>query len=159
MSLFEFLFRAGQGPAKTALQHRGERGERRALLYAVVRECLTSAGILSPDYQFKVLSLDMRGQQHVIMIDLARQHALAGDRLSSIEGHIARHAQARHGILISAVYWRPYGNESVAEVGIHQSSRVKPPHRYPAAGTQDFAPTEIDGRPHDLSETQPGELR
>ena len=57
----------------SAANRRGERLERRELLYAVVRESMTSAGVLSSGYKFKVLSLDSRGVQYLIMMDLARQ--------------------------------------------------------------------------------------
>ena len=47
---------------------------RRELLYAVVRDAMTRAGVLSAGYKFKVLSLDARGRQFLVMVDLARNH-------------------------------------------------------------------------------------
>ena len=44
---------------------------RRELLYAVVREAMVRAGVLSSSYKFKVLSLDPRGRQFLVMVDLA----------------------------------------------------------------------------------------
>lgn len=76
------------------------------MLYAVVREAMIRAGVLSSTYKFKVLSLDSRGRQYLIMMDMARQYAGETSRLAEIEGLIAQHAKARHDILVTAVYWR-----------------------------------------------------
>jgi hypothetical protein len=85
---------------------KSERLERRELLYAVVRESMTRAGLLSSSYKFKVLSLDSRGRQYLIMMDMARQNISDSQRLSDIEIHIAKVAKSRHDILVTAVYWR-----------------------------------------------------
>ncbi len=76
------------------------------MLYSVVREAMIKAGVLSSTYKFKVLSLDSRGRQYLIMMDLARQYAGETSRLAEIEGLIAQHAKTRHDILVTAVYWR-----------------------------------------------------
>jgi hypothetical protein len=76
------------------------------MLYAIVRECMTQAGMLSSSYKFKVLSLDSRGRQYLVMMDLPREHASESGRLAEIESLIARHAKTRHDILVTAVYWR-----------------------------------------------------
>jgi hypothetical protein len=95
---------------KTASGHaanrKTERLERRELLYAVVRNAMTRAGVLSASYKFKVLSLDSRGSQYLIMMDVARKDAGAPERLAEIEGVIAQNAKSRHDILVTAVYWR-----------------------------------------------------
>lgn len=89
-----------------AANRKSERLERRELLYTVVRDALTRAGVLSASYKFKVLSLDSRGRQYLIMMDLARKDAGAPERLAEIEGVIAQNAKAQHDILVTAVYWR-----------------------------------------------------
>jgi hypothetical protein len=86
--------------------------ERRELLYALVREAMVRAGVLSSSYKFKVLSLDPRGGQFMVMVDLARGAASDTTRLAEIEAMIAQSAKARYDILVSAVYWR--ANEHVA---------------------------------------------
>lgn len=83
-----------------------ERLERRELLYAVVRDAMTRAGVLSASYKFKVLSLDSRGRQYLIMMDVARKDSGAPERLAEIEGLIAQNAKTRHDILVTSVYWR-----------------------------------------------------
>ncbi len=90
----------------SAANRKGERLERREMLYAVVREAMIKAGVLSSSYKFKVLSLDSRGRQYLIMMDLAKQHAGETGRLAEIEGLIAQYARHRHDIAVTAVYWR-----------------------------------------------------
>jgi hypothetical protein len=80
--------------------------EQRELLYIVVRECMNKSGILSSGYKFKVLSLDSRGKEYLVMVDLQPAHMAHPNRLVDIEGLIARHAKALHDILVTAVYWR-----------------------------------------------------
>ena len=85
---------------------RNERLERRELLYGVVRESMTAAGVLSATYKFKVLSLDASGRQYLIMMDMPREHLADPGRFAEIEGAIARGAKERYDILVTAVYWR-----------------------------------------------------
>ncbi|MCC2674215.1 MAG: hypothetical protein K0R58_1162 [Ramlibacter sp.] len=89
-----------------------ERLERRELLYAVVRESMVRAGVLSSSYKFKVLSLDPRGRQFMVMVDLAQGAHNDTNKLSEIEAMVAQSAKARYDIAVSAVYWR--ANEHVA---------------------------------------------
>jgi hypothetical protein len=92
--------------AATAANRKTERLERRELLYGVVRESMTRAGVLAASYKFKVLSLDPRGQQYLVMMDLANQSAGDTNRLAEIEALIAQGAKTRHNIEVTAVYWR-----------------------------------------------------
>ncbi len=85
---------------------RNERLERRELLYGIVRECMTAAGLLSSTYKFKVLSLDSSGRQYLIMMDLPREYLAEPAHFAEIEGSIARSAKERFDMLVTAVYWR-----------------------------------------------------
>lgn len=76
------------------------------------------AGVLATSYKFKVLSLDAPGLQYLIMMDLANQSAGDTGRLAEIEAMMAQAAKMRHGILVTAVYWRV--NEHVT-AGLSQS--------------------------------------
>jgi hypothetical protein len=89
-----------------------ERMARRELLYAVVREAMVRAGVLSSTYKFKVLSLDTRGRQFMVMVDLAQGANSDTARLAEIEAMVAQTAKQRYDILVTAVYWR--SNEHVA---------------------------------------------
>lgn len=104
-------------PPEHAANRKNERMERRELLYTVVRDAMVRAGVLSASYKFKVLSLDQRGRQFLVMMDLAREFGGETVRLSEIEALIAQTAKARYDILVTAVYWRI--NDHVA-VGIPQ---------------------------------------
>jgi hypothetical protein len=98
--------------------------ERRELLYTVVRDAMVRAGVLSASYKFKVLSLDQRGRQFLVMMDLAREYGGETARLSEIEALIAQTAKTRYDILVTAVYWRI--NDHVA-VGLPQKGITPTP--------------------------------
>ncbi len=83
-----------------------ERLGQRELLYGVVRDTMTRAGVLTASYKFKVLSLDTRGRQYLIMMDLVSMSAGQTGHLAEIEAMLAQAAKARHDILVTAVYWR-----------------------------------------------------
>ena len=104
-------------PPEHAANRKNERMERRELLYTVVRDAMVRAGVLSASYKFKVLSLDQRGRQFLVMMDLAREYGGETARLSEIEALIAQTAKTRYDILVTAVYWRI--NDHVA-VGLPQ---------------------------------------
>ncbi|WP_453932771.1 hypothetical protein [Acidovorax temperans] len=93
-------------PPEHAANRKNERMERRELLYTVVRDAMVRAGVLSASYKFKVLSLDQRGRQFLVMMDLAREYGGETARLSEIEALIAQTAKTRYDILVTAVYWR-----------------------------------------------------
>ncbi|MDP3701183.1 MAG: hypothetical protein Q8R72_09795 [Hylemonella sp.] len=89
-----------------ALDRKSQRLERRELLYAVVRESMARVGMLSSSYKYKVLSLDSRGSQYLIMMDLPKAMADHIGQLAEIEEIITQNARMRHQIDVSAVYWR-----------------------------------------------------
>jgi hypothetical protein len=105
-----------------AADRKSLRLERRELLYAVVRESMSRIGILSSSYKFKVLSLDPRGRQYMIMMDLQPDLAVDPRRLGEIESVVTQNAQARHDIVVTAVYWRI--NEPISGAA---SRKGKPP--------------------------------
>ena len=83
-----------------------ERMARREMLYGVVRESMMHAGVLSSSYKFKVLSLDGRGRQFLVMVDLSSDSNTGVTQLAEMEAMIAQSAKVRHDILVTAVYWR-----------------------------------------------------
>lgn len=101
------------------------------MLYSVVRESMIRVGVLSSSYKFKVLSLDSRGRQYLIMMDLARLQADEIGRMSEIESLIAHSAKSRYDILVTSVYWRI--NEQVT-AGLTRSAPAAVP-RKPVAAT------------------------
>ena len=165
MSFFRWLIgarkphRAGthqaQGHARSpepAATQRSERTQRRELLYTVVREAMMRASVLSAGYKFKVLSLDQRGQQFMVMVDLGREYGGENVRLSAIEALIVQTAHTRFAIGVTAVYWRI--NDQIgagvpsAALGARavQAAAVRSAARAPAA-TPDPARPAQDGPP------------
>jgi hypothetical protein len=138
-------------PPGSAANRKSERLERREQLYSEVREAMIKAGVLSSSYKFKVLSLDSRGRQYLIMMDLARQYAGETTRLAEIEAVIAQNAKNRHDILVTAVYWRV--NEhvtagltrpvSVAHVARSNPEVVAPPAAVPKPNYEPLQPDEV----------------
>ncbi|MET0311763.1 MAG: hypothetical protein ABW051_06900 [Burkholderiaceae bacterium] len=117
--------KAAVADAEHAGNRKGERMARRELLYSVVRETMVRAGFLSSSYKFKVLSLDQRGRQFLVMVDLSGRQGSDTLRLAEIEAMIAQSAKARYDILVTAIYWRTNEHVAVgqpAQAGFSQSS-------------------------------------
>lgn len=127
-------------PPGSAANRKSERLERREMLYAVVREAMIRVGVLSSSYKFKVLSLDSRGRQYLIMMDLARQYVGDPARLSEVESLIAQTAKSRHDILVTAVYWRV--NEHVT-AGVTARMAAAAPAASPAVAKPAPAQTPV----------------
>lgn len=129
-------------------QRRNERNERRELLYSVVREAMVRAGVLSSAYKFKVLSLDQRGRQFMIMMDLSREMGADPRRFGDIEILIAQSAKTKYDILVTAVYWR---------TSDHSASSL--PGKIPAPPTRtqrpQAEPTTADVRPAAMADLRP----
>jgi hypothetical protein len=117
---------AASGSNGQPANRKNERMARRELLYAVVRESMTNAGVLSTSYKFKVLSLDARGRQFLVMVDLASEFGGETHRLAEIEAMVAQAAKSRFDILVTAVYWRM--NEHVA-IGVPTQRAQAPTSR------------------------------
>jgi hypothetical protein len=83
-----------------------KRHARREQLYVAIREAMTRAGVLSASYKFKVLSLDQRGNEFLVMMDLAKAFGGQPEQLTEIEALIVQNAKARFEITVPAVYWR-----------------------------------------------------
>jgi hypothetical protein len=112
------------GPGNGSAKRKSERAARRELLYAVVREAMVRAGVLSASYKFKVLSLDSDGRQFLIMVDLARGAGGDAAKLAEIEALIAQAAKARHEMQVTAVYWRVNQHVAVGKADLHHQPRA-----------------------------------
>jgi len=146
--------RHGNGGNALPANRKAERMERRELLYAVVREAMVRASVLSSSYKFKVLSLDQRGRQFMVMVDLAQGAASDTRRLAEIEAMVAQSAKARYDILVSAVYWR--ANEHVAIGDPVHFTAHKPMISQPAPLEGGHAPRHAHNDP---ASSRPAELR
>lgn len=146
-------------PVAQPANRKQERLERRELLYAVVRECMTRAGVLSSSYKFKVLSLDPRGRQFLVMVDLAYGGGADTARLAEIEAMVAQSAKQRFDIVVTAVYWRANDHVAVGDP-VH-----RPPISRPAPLTEIPKPSDLrlppqaGGRPDPLKATEVAAFR
>ena len=85
---------------------KARRQERREQLYTVVRDGMLRSGVLAASYKFKVLSLDQRGRQFLVMIDMMHSQALAVSQFMEVEHWIAANAAQHHDLQVKAIYWR-----------------------------------------------------
>ena len=94
-----------------------QRQERREQLYSVVRDAMLRSGVLAASYKFKVLSLDLRGRQFLIMVDLQDAHVLPVTQFMALEHLIVANAAQQHDLQVKAIYWRVNEHpEAVPEV-------------------------------------------
>jgi hypothetical protein len=136
---------------------KGERMARRELLYSVVRDAMTRAGVLSASYKFKVLSLDSRGRQFLVMVDLSRDYGGETTRLAEIEALIAQSAKSRHDVIVTAVYWRTNEHVAVGDPNAQLKSRASQSSPASAANLAelDSSPAALDSKPAPLTEAKP----
>jgi hypothetical protein len=132
-----------------------ERMARRELLYSVVRESMVRAGVLSASYKFKVLSLDGRGRQFLVMIDLSRDCAMATAQLGEVEAMVAQSAKARYDIVVSSVYWRMSEHVAVGDPTAQAQAIQPAPALESSPAPLDSAPAPLDAKPVTRSRYEP----
>ena len=93
-------------PTNRSEERKAKRHARREQLYVAIRESMTRAGVLSASYKFKVLSLDQRGDQFLVMMDVHPSLGRQAEKLSEGEALIVQTAKTLFGILVTSVYWR-----------------------------------------------------
>jgi hypothetical protein len=120
-------------PPGQAANRKSERMARRELLYAVVRDAMVRSGVLSSGYKFKVLSLDARGRQFLVMVDLAAGYGTDASSLAEIETLIAQNAKTRYDIIVTAVYWRMAEHVSVGQPARAAATPSRPAPLEPVA--------------------------
>jgi hypothetical protein len=133
---------------------KGERMARRELLYVVVREAMMRAGVLSASYKFKVLSLDARGRQFLVMVDLIQGHGSDTSSLAEVEVMIAQQAKARYDIVVTAVYWRMADHVAVGQPAARAGGRVTPSQPAPPEPEPSSQPPVLEPAPS-VSEPAP----
>ena len=136
----------GQEDGGQTGQRKSERHGRRELLYGVVRDTMARVGVLSSRYKFKVLSLDQRGRQFLVMMDISPDVTSDNMRLSEIEVLLAQTARARHQILVTAVYWRLNNHVSTGFSPERQAAAAQALHAPAALSSQAprFEPIQTD---------------
>ena len=94
------------GPDALLVERKVKRHARREQLYVAIRESMTRAGVLSASYKFKVLSLDQRGDQFLVMMDVASGLSGRAEKLIEIETLLISTAKTLFSIYVTSVYWR-----------------------------------------------------
>ncbi len=130
--------------ATSAEAGKTKRHARREQLYVAIREAMTRAGVLSASYKFKVLSLDQRGNEFIVMMDLAKAFGGQPEQLGEIETLIVQNAKARFDITVPAVYWRMDEVAAVSKPApsAHDAGQTAAPHADAAAATAAAAPAK-----------------
>lgn len=133
-------------PADPALRSQ-ERRQRRETLYGVVRSSMAQAGLMASSYKFKVLSLDGSGHKQMVMVDLLPGSTGDPARLAEIERTIVGTARGRHGLQVTAVYWRL--NAYLADEPAVADSTLQ---------SGQFAESQLDTSPMSLGRSQFGKF-
>lgn len=161
---------------------RQRRASRREQLYAVVRETMIRAGLLSSAYKFKVLTLDHEGLSHVVLLDVRREAIdLLPDGPQSLEDSLRQLARERLDLDVKSLYWRwwdearatppaptsaqpPHEEITRDEIeALRQALHSRAQTRSSPGHAPDFEPTRPMPRrqrhdDHPLSDTQMGDL-
>jgi hypothetical protein len=127
--------------------HKSHRHAKREQLYAAVREAMLRAGVLSASYTFKVLSLDPRGDQFMVMMDLAQELGGQAERLAEMEVMIAQGAKSRYNIRVTAVYWRMHERVSVGRPQTGTQTGSATPHAQATQAARAALPASLLPRP------------
>ena len=101
-------------PDAQLVDRRVKRHGRREQLYVAIRETMIRSGVLSSSYKFKVLSLDQRGDQFLVMMEMASGLGHQADKLAEIETLMIGTAKSLFNIYVTSVYWRTDGRPAAA---------------------------------------------
>ena len=107
----------------------------------MVRNVMLRSEVLASHYKFKVLSLDARGRQFLVMIDLLGDQVLAPGRWNAVEQLMAMTAAQRYDLQVKAVYWRLVPHTAAEAAQLREA-----PMREPARPTA-VAATATPARP------------
>lgn len=134
---------APPNPKPHAAELKAERARLRDQLHQVVRESMVRAGVLSSSYKFKVMALDPKGQQFLVLLDLAPELDTRLSTLQDIETLIASAAKSRHQITVSAVYWRCSVHTAPPPKPVEAPKPAPKPEAAHRSTPHGFEPTEI----------------
>ena len=110
-----------------------QRHHNRESLYEIVRSVMLRSEVLSSHYKFKVLSLDTKGRQFLVMIDLLNDAALQPHRWSGIEQLMTLTALQHHDLEIKGLYWRLMMQPTTPTVVMSAKSESPAAHVVPQA--------------------------
>jgi hypothetical protein len=129
------------------------RAQRREQLFALVREHMIRAGVLTSAYKFKALTLDKMGDQFLVLMDV-HADSVPHDpvHLAALETSLQKAAQELLQIEVKYVYWRLLGSQAASDSLPKPSA---PANR--RRSRNEFAPTQP--MVHDDLETQYAQFR
>jgi hypothetical protein len=85
---------------------------RREKITKIVANLLSRSGIEAQHYKLILLTLDAKGYEYLVMLDLAREHIAFSSTLRQIEQHIIKESMNQFEIVVRAVYWQFNSHES-----------------------------------------------
>lgn len=116
-------------PDAQLVDRKVKRHARREQLYVAIRESMTRAGVLSASYKFKVLSLDKRGDQFLVMMDVSSGLSRQAEKLTEVETLLISTANRLFSIHVTSVYWRTDKRPMAANAvnfGVSQPAALEP---------------------------------
>lgn len=119
-----------------------QRHLRREQLYDVVRNAMLRSKVDAAHYKFKVLSLDTRGRQFLVMVDLLGDTVLPSERWATVEQLVTTMAQQRD-LQVKAVYWRLMTSAATDATPLPIATPVATPVATPAVPTTHVAATPV----------------
>jgi hypothetical protein len=132
------------------------RAQRREQLFALVREHMIRAGVLSSAYKFKALTLDKSGDHFLVLMDI-QADSVPHDpvHLASLEASMQKAALELLQLEVKYVYWRLITPENGTQAPPALSKRHLPRNDF--APTQPMTHDDLDSP--NLSETQYAQFR
>lgn len=109
ISFFKVLLKNKTKKASLPATSPNIRKECRERLYEAVRKIMLGCGFLSASYTFKVLTMDEKGSQFIVMINLT--DIQQSQKFFEIEKSICVYAK-NYGLQVQSVYWRGQGLSS-----------------------------------------------
>jgi hypothetical protein len=148
-----------KAPAPTPSTTRELRAQRREQLFALVREHMIRAGVLSSAYKFKALTLDKSGDHFLVLMDI-QADSVPHDpvHLAALETSMQKAARELLQLEVKYVYWRLVGPDiaGAQPLGPAVTEKRHPP-RHDFAPTQPMTHDDLDSP--NLSETQYAQFR
>ena len=124
----------------------------RELVFKIVRDAMLLSEVLSGSYKFKVLSLSRKGNKFAVLMDTPAPLEGGPGQQLDVESLVIRLAERRHGIIVTAMYWRSVNRQS--SVAVMQTPRASSA----SLETRHAAARVNAGEPSDLSSTNFGEI-
>ncbi|WP_168175011.1 hypothetical protein [Polaromonas sp. C04] len=97
----------------------------RELVFKIVRDAMLLSEVLSGSYKFKVLSLSRKGNKFAVLMDTSAPLQGGPARQLDVESLVIRLAERRHGIIVTAMYWRSVDRQAaLAAMQAPRATRV-----------------------------------